>query len=261
MAEWLKAAVLKTVESLRAPGVRIPLSPPILMGSIRPSKRMEYNLIKVLLVDDHELVRIGIKRLLQDVTGMKVVGESATGEEAIRLAKTLIPDVVLMDVQMPGIGGLEATRKMIRHNPDLKVLALTVCDDEPYPSRLLQAGAAGYITKGCDPDEMIRAIRTVHAGQRYISSEIAQQLALKRFAKDEESPLDILSERELQIMLMITSGQKVQEISDKLCLSPKTVNSYRYRIFEKLGINNDVELTLLAIRLSLVEGHKSPEEH
>lgn len=221
---------------------------------------MEYNLIKVLLVDDHELVRLGIKRLLQDVSGMKVVGESATGEEAIRLAKTLIPDVVLMDVQMPGIGGLEATRKMIRHNPDLKVLALTVCDDEPYPSRLLQAGAAGYITKGCDPDEMIRAIRTVHAGQRYISSGIAQQLALKRFTKDEDSPLDILSERELQIMLMITSGQKVQEISDKLCLSPKTVNSYRYRIFEKLGINSDVELTLLAIRLSLVEGHKSPTE-
>jgi len=165
-----------------------------------------------------------------------------------------------MVMQMPGIGGLEATRKMIRHNPDLKVLALTVCDDEPYPSRLLQAGAAGYITKGCDPDEMIRAIRTIHAGQRYISSEIAQQLALKRFAKDEESPLDILSERELQIMLMITSGQKVQEISDKLCLSPKTVNSYRYRIFEKLGINSDVELTLLAIRLGLVEGHKSSAE-
>jgi len=217
-------------------------------------------LIKVLLVDDHELVRIGIKRLLQDVSGMKVVGESATGEEAIRLAKSLIPDVVLMDVQMPGIGGLEATRKMIRHNPDLKVLALTVCDDEPYPSRLLQAGAAGYITKGCAPDEMIRAIRTVHVGQRYISSEIAQQLALKRFAKDEDSPLDILSERELQIMLMITSGQKVQEISEKLCLSPKTVNSYRYRIFEKLGINSDVELTLLSIRLGLVDGHKSSTE-
>ncbi len=217
-------------------------------------------MIKVLLVDDHELVRIGIKRLLQDVSGMKVVGESATGEEAIRLAKSLIPDVVLMDVQMPGIGGLEATRKMIRHNPDLKVLALTVCDDEPYPSRLLQAGAAGYITKGCAPDEMIRAIRTVHVGQRYISSEIAQQLALKRFAKDEDSPLDILSERELQIMLMITSGQKVQEISEKLCLSPKTVNSYRYRIFEKLGINSDVELTLLSIRLGLVDGHKSSTE-
>ncbi len=214
-------------------------------------------MIKVLLVDDHELVRIGIKRLLQDVTGMKVIAESASGEEAIRLAKELIPDVVLMDVQMPGIGGLEATRKMIRHNPDLKVLALTVCNDEPFPSRLLQAGAAGYITKGCDPEEMIRAIRTVHTGQRYISSVIAQQLALKRFSNEEKSPLDLLSEREMQIMIMITGGQKVQDVSDKLCLSPKTVNSYRYRIFEKLGISSDVELTLLAIRFGLVEGHKS----
>lgn len=213
------------------------------------------------MVDDHDLVRIGIKRLLQDISGIKVIGEASTGEDAIRIAKELIPDVVLMDVQMPGIGGLEATRKMIRHNPDIKILALTVCDDEPYPSRLLQAGAAGYITKGCDAEEMIRAIRTIHSGQRYISSEIAQQLALKRFTKAEESPLDILSERELQIMLMITSGQKVQEISDKLCLSPKTVNSYRYRIFEKLGINSDVELTLLAIRLGLIEGHKATTEH
>ncbi len=210
-----------------------------------------------MLVDDHELVRLGIKRLLQDVAGLKVVGEASTGEEAIRLAKETIPDVVLMDVQMPGIGGLEATRKMVRHNPDIKVLALTIYGDEPYPSRLLQAGAVGYITKGCAADEMIRAIRTINSGQRYISSDIAQQLALKRFTKAEDSPLDILSERELQIMLMITSGQKVQEISNKLCLSPKTVNSYRYRVFEKLGIHSDVELTLLSIRLGLVEGHKA----
>lgn len=218
-------------------------------------------MIKILLVDDHELVRLGIKRILQDVSGLKVVGETSTGEEAVRLSKELIPDVVLMDVQMPGIGGLEATRKMVRHNPDIKVLALTIYGDEPYPSRLLQAGAVGYMTKGCAADEMIRAIRTVHSGQRYISSDIAQQLALKRFTKAEDSPLDILSERELQIMLMITSGQKVQEISTKLCLSPKTVNSYRYRVFEKLSINSDVELTLLAIRLGLLEGHKtSPED-
>ncbi len=211
-------------------------------------------MIKVLLVDDHELVRIGIRRLLQDETGIKVVGEAATGEEAVTLAKELIPDVVLMDVQMPGIGGLEAARKMLRYNPEIKILALTVHFDEPYPSRFLQAGAAGYITKDCGAAEMIRAIRTVNAGQRYLSPEIAQQLALKRFSKDEKSPLDILSERELQIMVMITSGQKVQEISDKLCLSPKTVNSYRYRIFEKMGVNSDVELTLLAMRLGLVEG-------
>lgn len=215
-------------------------------------------MIKVLLVDDHDLVRLGIKRLLQDAAGIKVIGETDNGEEAIRLAKELIPDVVLMDIQMPGIGGLEATRKMMRHNPDVKILALTVHQDEPFPSRFLQAGAAGYITKGSNAEEMIRAIRTVQSGQRYISPEIAQQIALKRFSKTEENPIDSLSERELQIMLMITNGQKVPEIAEKLHLSPKTVNSYRYRIFEKLGVNSNVELTLLAIRLGLIEGHKTP---
>ncbi|HEU5280838.1 MAG TPA: UvrY/SirA/GacA family response regulator transcription factor [Gammaproteobacteria bacterium] len=211
-------------------------------------------MIKVLLVDDHELVRLGIKRLLQDVHGFKVVGEASSGEDAVLLAKELMPDVIVMDVQMPGIGGLEATRKMLRHNPDVKILALTVYEDEPYPSRFLQAGAAGYITKGCDPEEMVRAIRAIHSGQRYISPTIAQQIAIKRFTKGEDSPLDILSERELQIMLMITQGVKVQDIAKKLCLSPKTVNSYRYRIFEKLAIKSDVDLTLMAVRLGMIEG-------
>jgi len=217
-------------------------------------------LIKVLLVDDHPLVRTGIKRLLQDVPGMKVVGEASNGEDAVALARELVPDVVVMDVNMRGIGGFGATQRMIRHNPDIKILALTIYGDEPYPSRLLQAGASGYITKGCDPEEMIRAIRTIYSGQRYISPEIAQQIAIKRVTKGEESPLDLLSERELQIMLMITQGQKVQDISKKLCLSPKTVNSYRYRIFEKLSINSDVELTLLAMRLGMIEGAKTESE-
>lgn len=250
MAERSKAAVLKTVESFGLRGFE--------SLSLRQSSQGKA-LIKVLLVDDHELVRMGIKRLLQDVQGLKVVAETNTGEEAVLLAKELMPDVVVMDVHMPGIGGLEATRKMIRHNPDIKILALTIYEDEPYPSRLLQAGASGYITKGCDPDEMIRAIRNIHAGQRYISPAIAQQIAIKRFTKGDESPLDLLSERELQIMLMITQGQKVQDISKKLCLSPKTVNSYRYRIFDKLGINSDVELTLMAMRLGMLEGAKTEE--
>lgn len=217
-------------------------------------------MIKVLLVDDHELVRLGIKRLLHDVPHLKVIGEASNGEDAVLLAKSLVPDVVLMDVHMPGIGGLEATRKMLRHNPDIKILALTIYEDEPYPSRLLQAGASGYITKGSDPEEMIRAIKTIHSGQRYISPTIAQQIAIKRFTKGEDSPLDLLSERELQIMMMITQGQKVQDISKKLCLSPKTINSYRYRIFDKLSIHSDVELTLMAMRLGMIEGSKSEIE-
>ena len=217
-------------------------------------------MIKVLLVDDHELVRMGIKRLLQDVPGMKVVGEASNGEQAVLLAKDVMPDVVVMDVNMPGIGGLEATRKMVRHNPDIKILALTIYEDEPYPSRLLQAGARGYVTKGCEPEEMIRAIRTINSGQCYIIPRIAQQIAIKRVTKGKESPLEILSERELQIMLMITQGQKVQDISKKLCLSPKTVNSYRYRIFDKLHINSDVELTLMAMRLGMIDGAKTELE-
>ncbi|HLF66982.1 MAG TPA: LuxR C-terminal-related transcriptional regulator, partial [Gammaproteobacteria bacterium] len=129
----------------------------------------------------------------------------------------------------------------------------TVYGEEPFPSRLLQAGAAGYITKGSSLDEMVQAIRTVFAGQRYLSPEVAQQLALKHFADKEALPFDSLSERELQVMLMITSGVKVQDISDKLCLSPKTVNSYRYRLFEKLGVSSDVELTHLAIRHGMLD--------
>lgn len=210
-------------------------------------------MIKVLIVDDHELIRAGISRLLSESSGIEVVGEADTGEQALQLTKDKTPDVVLMDVKMPGIGGLEATRRLLRHYPELKIIALTSCDDEPFPSRLLQAGALGYLTKGSGVEQMVQAIRKVNSGQRFISPEIAQKLALKNIEDPQESPIDKLSERELQIMLMITSGQRVQEISDKLCLSPKTVNSYRYRLFEKLKVTNDVELTHLAMRHGLFD--------
>jgi two-component system invasion response regulator UvrY len=208
--------------------------------------------IKVLIVDDHELVRMGISRMLADVEQISVVGEAASGEEAVRLTKELAPQVVLMDVRMPGIGGLEATRKLLRIDPDIRVLVVTACDEEPFPSRLLKAGAAGYLTKGAAMDEMFQAIRTVSRGQRYISPAIAQVLALKNLDDEKESPFDLLSEREMQITMMIINCQKVQEISDRLFLSPKTVNSYRYRIFEKLDIESDVQLTLLAVRHGLL---------
>ena len=210
-------------------------------------------MITVLLVDDHYLVRAGIESLLTGEQDIKVIGEAATGEEAVRIAREKRPNVVLMDVRMPGIGGLEATRKLLRADPDVKVIALTVCGEEPFPSKLLQAGAAGYLTKGSLTNELVQAIHAVHSGKRYISPEVAQQLALKHLSDDKASPFDSLSERELQVMLMITSGQKVQEISDKLCLSPKTVNSYRYRLFDKLNVHSDVELTHLAIRHGILD--------
>ncbi len=206
------------------------------------------------MVDDHDLVRTGISRMLADISGLQVIGQADSGEDAIRKARELKPDVVLMDVKMPGIGGLEATRKLLRSYPDLKVIAVTICEEDPFPTRLLQAGAAGYLTKGAALEEMVQAIRMVFGGQRYISPQIAQQLALKSFQPQlSESPFDLLSEREIQIALMIANCQKVQSISDKLCLSPKTVNTYRYRIFEKLSITSDVELALLAVRHGMVD--------
>ncbi len=212
-------------------------------------------MITLLLVDDHELVRAGIGKLLSDAKDIQVIAEACTGEEAVALVREKRPEVVLMDVKMPGIGGLEATRRILRVDPDIRVIALTVCGEEPFPSKFLQAGAAGYLTKGSDLSEMLQAIRAVRAGQRYISPEIAQQLAFKHLGdeKADSSVFDTLSEREMQVMMMITAGQKVQDISDKLCLSPKTVNSYRYRLFDKLSVTSDVELTHLALRHGILD--------
>jgi two-component system invasion response regulator UvrY len=210
-------------------------------------------MITILIVDDHDLVRTALSRLLSEVKGIQVVGEASDGEKAMSLLNQLKPNIVLMDVTMPGIGGIETTRKILRLHPHVKVLVLSSHTEEPFPTRLLQAGALGYITKGASLDEMVQAIRTVHSGRRYLSPEIAQQMALQRFSDKEETPFDDLSERELQVMLMITNGMKPNEIGKKLNLSPKTINSYRYRLFEKLGVKTDVELTHLAMHRGMLD--------
>jgi DNA-binding NarL/FixJ family response regulator len=206
-----------------------------------------------LLADDHDLVRTGIERLLGDIGDMSVVGHAISGEEAVLRSRELQPDVVLMDIRMPGIGGLEATRKITTRDPKIKVIAVSAWDDDPLPSRLLQAGASGYVAKGAPFDDVIKAIRKVMAGQRYLSAGVAEQMALKQFDGGASSPFEKLSERELQIAIMVVNCEKVQDIAEKLHLSSKTVNSYRYRLFEKLGINSDVELTYLAIKHGLVD--------
>ena len=209
-------------------------------------------MISLLLVDDHELVRAGIRRILEDMKGLVIAGEVACGEDAVKWCRSNPVDVVLMDMNMPGIGGLEATRKIVRFNPDIRIIMLTIHTENPLPAKVMQAGAAGYLSKGAAPQEVVSAIRSVHSGQRYIASDIAQQMALSQIEPQKaESPVSCLSERELQIMLMITRGQKVTEISEQLNLSPKTVNSYRYRMFSKLNISGDVELTHLASRHGL----------
>ncbi len=213
------------------------------------------SLTKILVVDDHDLVRMGIVRMLADIDGYQVVGDAKSGEEAVTKARILKPDVVLMDVKMPGMGGLEATKKLLTVNPAIKIIAVTACDDDLYPTRLMQAGAVGYVTKGADFTEITDAINKVTRGDLYMSNSIAQQLALKTFsgAGNQESPFEKLSQRELQTAMLIANGQKVNDIANTFCVSPKTVNSYRYRIFEKLDINSDVELTLLAVKHNLLD--------
>ncbi len=209
-------------------------------------------MVRVLLVDDHDLVRTGIRRLLEDTEGIKVVGEARSGEEAITVAQNSCPEVVLMDVNMPGMGGLEATRKLLRQNPALKIIVVSVHVDGLVPKRLLEAGAVGYLTKGCSAEEVVLAVRTVQRGQRYISRDVAQILALGTLAGG-PSAMDTLSEREMQVLLKITQGRSIQEIADVLFLSPKTVSTYRSRILKKLGAHSDVELTHLALRHGIIE--------
>ncbi|MAD74452.1 MAG: two-component system response regulator UvrY [Rheinheimera sp.] len=210
-------------------------------------------MINVLLVDDHGLVRTGISRILMDERGIKVIGEAGSGEEALQFCRQHEPDVVLMDMNMPGMGGMTATKRILHFCPDIKVLALSVSCEEPVPTKVMQLGAAGFISKNSAPKDMVSAIRKVYSGVRHISDEVAQKMALAKVNNHSENPFEGLSDRELQIMLMITRGQKVNDIAEQLSVSAKTVNSYRYRMFEKLAISGDVELTHLALRHGMID--------
>ncbi|GLR69988.1 UvrY/SirA/GacA family response regulator transcription factor [Agaribacter marinus] len=210
-------------------------------------------MIKILVVDDHELVRTGISRILNDVKDFNVVEEVGSGEEAVEYCRKNSPDIVLMDVSMPGIGGLEATKKVLRYCEETRVICLSMHKENPIPAKIMQAGAFGFLTKDADHSEMIDAIYKVSSGQKYISPEIAQKIAIGQLDLSAENPFDQLSERELEITLMLTRGVKVTEIASKLTISAKTVNTYRYRMFDKLNIGSDVELTHLALRHKLIQ--------
>ncbi len=210
-------------------------------------------MIKVLLTDDHELVRTGIRRLLEDSKQVEIVGEADCGEDSLQLAQSLKPDVILMDVNMPGIGGVEACRRILQRNPKQKIIVLTVHNEQTFPKRLLEIGAKGYLTKECGVDEMIKAIKQVNSGGSYIASSIAQQLALSLLPGNDVNPIDRLSRREFQVMLMISQGLTNVEISDKLCLSPKTISTYRLRVLEKLDAHNEVDLIKIAVEQGMVE--------
>lgn len=215
---------------------------------------LDQTLLNVLVVDDHDVVRIGICGIIAQVPGVKVIGQAASGEQALAMARELRPDIVIMDIRMPGIGGIEATRRLLVANPGLKVIVVTMVDDDIRPAQLLKAGAVGYITKRTDRAEMQRALQTVLEGGVYVSAEIAQQLLASSLKPTSTgSPFASLSQRELQIALMIGSGHRCGEIAAVLNISPKTINTYKYRIFDKLGVGNDVELALAAVKARLVD--------
>ena len=210
-------------------------------------------MISVLLVDDHELVRTGIEALLNATGDIAVVGVAKSGEEAVDAMATVLPDIVLMDVNMPGIGGMEACRRILQDNPEVKIITLSVNKDGSIPQQLFKLGVLGFISKDSPVDEMINAIRKVMAGDRYLSADVANNLATQGLPGYYESPFSKLSRRESEVVNLILQGKSIKEMSEMLILSDKTVNTYRYRLYDKLNIKNDVELTRLAFKFGHID--------
>lgn len=201
--------------------------------------------IRVFLVDDHALVRAGMKMILGSEVDIEVIGEAESGEEALPQIRRLKPDVVLCDLHLPGVSGLEVTERVVRGDHGTRVIVVSVQEDGPMPKRLLEAGASGYVGKGGDSAELLRAVRDVARGKRYLASSVAQNLALSGI-QGSASPFDTLSPREMEIALLLTQGLRQEDIAKRLCLSAKTVNTHKTRLFEKLGVNDSIALARLA---------------
>ena len=212
-------------------------------------------MIRILVVDDHELVRLGLRQALDGYPSIHIAGEARDGETALVMCRELRPDVVLLDVGLPGLSGFEVTSRLQQLARRPAIIILTVHERRPYPERLLEAGASGYVTKGCPATELVEAIRTVAAGGRHIGSRIAQKMALDLLPGGPSSPFDDLSAREMEVMLMLANGMKIGEIAHAMHLSPKTVATYKYRIFDKLGTRNDVDMTRKAMRYGLLSAN------
>lgn len=210
-------------------------------------------MIRLLLVDDHALVRTGFRFLLEKQPNIQIIGEATNGKEAITLALDLKPDVILMDIHLPDISGIEATQHILERLPKTNIVAVTVQDEQPFSQQLFQIGAAGYITKACPFNELLEAIYTTARGDRYLSSDIAKRIALQNHAPNRGlSPFEQLSARELEITLQIVKGLDMSEIATQLHLSVKTVATYKYRVYQKLGVSNEVKLTYLASQYGLI---------
>lgn len=210
-------------------------------------------MIRVLLVDDHAVVRTGFRLLLQSIAEVSVVAEADSGEAACKLYPELSPDVVVMDIAMPGMGGLEALRRIRARHPQARVLTLSAHDDPMHARRSLQEGALGFLSKRSAPEALVEAVSAVAAGRRYLDAALAQKLALEKFDGGAKSPVERLSEREFEVFVRLAGGATVQRIAQDLKLSASTVGTHLYNIKQKLEVENQSELTLIAIRHGLIE--------
>ncbi len=208
--------------------------------------------IKVMLVDDHAVVRMGFKMLLESDVDIKVVAEAENGEMAIKQYMEHHPTVVVMDITMPGIGGLEAIERIMAKDNHAKILVLSAHEDSVHPKRVLSAGAMGYLTKRSAAEELIKAIRTVASGKKYLEASVAQQMAIQQL-NGEQNPVDVLSDREFEVFIALAKGKTTNEIADTLCLSPRTVGTHLYNIKQKLNANNSAEIALIAMRSGLID--------
>jgi DNA-binding NarL/FixJ family response regulator len=206
------------------------------------------------LADDHGIVRAGLRRIVEESGEMEVVAEAADGKEALRLVQELSPEVAVIDISMPGMDGLEVVSRLQTHYPDLPILILTMHEEGQYVVRAIQAGAMGYITKQSAPEQLVKAIRRVFEGNRYLTDEAAEALAL-RIAKGSngQTPLDSLSMRELQVLRRLAMGHTNREIAQAYHISIKTVDTYRSRLLKKLNLRNNAELSRFAIQNKLIE--------
>jgi len=208
--------------------------------------------IKVLLVDDHSVVRMGFKMLIEAESDMEVISEAESGEEGIKIFKELKPDVVVMDITMPGIGGLESIERILAFDKNSKILVLSAHEDSVHPKRVLNAGALGYLTKRSAAEELIKAIRSINAGKKYLEATIAQQMAITQLS-GENNPVEVLSDREFEVFMALAKGKSTNEIAETMHLSPRTVGTHLYNIKQKLNANNSAEIALIAIRCGLLE--------
>lgn len=229
------------------------------MWTFRSSMRGQ-SMIRVLVADDHPIVREGVKQILQETSDIVVAHEASTGQEALDLATRNEYDVVLLDISMPGRDGLETLREMKAQHPKTPVLILSIYPEEHYAVRVLRGGASGYVTKASAPDELISAIRRVASGGKYISPVAAERLTYELDKDMSKPPHETLSDREYQVMRMIVSGKAIKEIASDLFLSVKTVSTYRTRIFEKLNIRNNAALVLYAVQNKLIESSQLPAD-